>query len=158
MSEKEVKLSDKDSLPPANAFRAKLDKIFSDCAACGRATRHDANLRLARDLRITTHRAAKVAVAVADAATAEGNFRTKIQLIVDTAVVRAIGAAAEIIERAMVAESPRQITGFLPIDPHSEPARRRHAVCSAHRSATEAGKESKRQGSHAASHATLTRA
>jgi hypothetical protein len=159
MSEKEVKLSGKESLSPANAFRAKLDKIFSDCAACGRATRQAANLRPARDLRITTHHAAKVTIAVADVATAERYSRTKIQLIVDATVVRAIGATAEVIECAMVAESPRQITGLLPIDPHSETARRRDAVCGAHRRATEAGEESKRQGSDTASHtAHLTRA
>ena len=136
MSEKEVKLSGKESLSPANAFRAKLDKIFSDCAACGWATRQAPNLRPARDLWMTTHHAAKVAIAVANVATTEGYLRTKMQLVVDAAVVRAIGAAAEIVERAMVAESPRQITGLLPIDPHSETARRRAAVCGAHRRAT----------------------
>jgi hypothetical protein len=155
MSEKEVKPSGKESLPPANAFRAKLDKIFSDFAASRHATRQSAMPYLARDLRITTHHAIKVAITVADMTTSEGYFRTKIQLIVDAAVVRAIGSAAETIERAMVAESPRQIAGLLPIDRHSETGRRRSAVCGARRRATETGKESERRGSYAASHAAL---
>ena len=61
--------------------------------------------------RVAAQHAVPVAIAVAEMAAAEGCRRAEIKLIIDAAMVRAIGPAGEILERAMVAVPRRQLLG-----------------------------------------------
>src|SRR6202030_4817508 len=72
--------------------------------------------------RMAAQHAVPIAIAVAEVAAAEGRFRAVIKLIVDAAMVRAIGPAGEILRRAMVAEPRRQLRGRLPVDADDEAA------------------------------------
>ena len=65
-----------------------------------------------------------VAVAVADAATAEGSRRTVIKLVFTAAMVGAVKAAAEAVVAAMVAKPPRQRRRVLPVRQDQPRARR----------------------------------
>src|SRR5580692_5995828 len=66
--------------------------------------------------RVAAQHAVPIAIAVAEVAAAEGRFRAVIKLIVDAAMIRAIGPAGEILRRAMVTEPRRQLLGRLPVD------------------------------------------
>jgi hypothetical protein len=68
-----------------------------------------------RPSRVATQQSGPVAIAEANAATAEGLTRAVIELVVEPAVVRAISAAAECVGGAMVAEPWRQRLRTLPI-------------------------------------------
>ena len=48
--------------------------------------------------------AAPIAIAMAEMTAAERNFRTVVKLIIDSAMVRAIGPAGEVLIGAMIAE------------------------------------------------------
>src|SRR5580704_18566681 len=76
--------------------------------------------------RVAAQHAVPVAIAVAEMAAAEGRFRAVIKLIVDAAMVRAIGPAGEILQRAMVTKPRRQLLRRLPVDADDEAARRVH--------------------------------
>jgi len=77
--------------------------------------------------------AVPVAIAMAEMATAEGRFRAVIKLIVDAAMVRAIGPPGEILQRAMVAKPRRQLLGRLPVHADDEAACRAHVTCASGR-------------------------
>src|SRR6202030_1268082 len=72
--------------------------------------------------RVAAQHAIPVAIAVAEVAAAEGRFRAVIKLMIDAAMVRAIGPAGEILRRAMVTEPRRQLLGRLPVDADDEAA------------------------------------
>ncbi len=65
-----------------------------------------------------------VAVAIADAATAEGSRRAVIKLVFAAAMVGAVKAAAEAVIGAMVAKPPRQRRRILPVRQDEPRARR----------------------------------
>src|SRR5580704_4743826 len=67
----------------------------------------------------------KVAIAVAEMAAAKRAFRAVIELVIDTAVIGAIGTPREILVGAMIAKSGRQIFRYLPIHADRQAARRR---------------------------------
>src|ERR1700685_4010673 len=69
-----------------------------------------------RFLRMAAQQAGPVAIAEADPAAAERMGRTGVDLIVEPAVVRAIGPAALDIVGAVIAQSWRQLLRRLPIN------------------------------------------
>src|SRR5580698_1110686 len=68
--------------------------------------------------------AVPVAITMAEMAAAERRFRAEIKLIVDAAMVRAVGPVGEIFEGAMIAELRRQLLGRLPVDADDKAAYR----------------------------------
>ncbi len=115
MSEKEVKLCSEESLLPTHAFRAKLDKIFSDLKARRRAVRSPEFAAASWRSRMAAQQTAEIAVAVAEMAAAEGRFGAVIELIIDAAMVRAIGTPGKVLNGAMIAEPRQQEARFLPV-------------------------------------------
>src|SRR5580700_4156385 len=108
--------------------------------------------------RVAAQHAVPVAIAVAEVAAAEGCFRAEIKLIVDAAMVRAIGPAGEILERAMVAVPRRQLLGRLPVDANDEAACRAHFAGAGSRYRHGGGQNGKRKNfQHRASPHSLTR-
>src|SRR5580704_7664869 len=71
---------------------------------------------------MTAQYAVPVAIAVAEVTAAEGRFRAIVKLIVDAAMVRAIGPAGEILQRAVVTEPWRQLLRPLPVHADDEAA------------------------------------
>ena len=76
--------------------------------------------------RMAAQHAIPVAIAMAEMAAAERRFRAVIKLIVDAAVVRAVGPAGEILQRAVVAKPRRQLLRGLPVHADDEAACRAH--------------------------------
>ena len=156
MSEKDVKLPTEESLFPTNAFHDKLDKIFSNFVACRRTTGTDGNSNLrnrqgkdvARRSEMAAQQAVKIAIAAAESATAERRIRTVVELVIDAAMIRAIGTAGKVLKRAMVAKSRRQECRFLPVHANRETARRRSACCRANRRPRNAAQAHECRGFH----------
>src|SRR5580698_4899894 len=92
--------------------------------------------------------AVPVAIAVAEMTAAEGRRRAEIKLIVDAAMVRAIGPAGEILERAVVAELRRQLLRRLPVHADEEAACRVHFTCASGRGQHDGGQDDKCESFH----------
>src|ERR1700677_4699852 len=78
---------------------------------------------------MAAYQAVDVAITVSKMAAAEGRFRTVIELVVDTAMVRTIRTARKILVGAMITESGRQGLRYLPIHADREATRRRNLRC-----------------------------
>jgi hypothetical protein len=86
------------------------------CALLNSASLSAYNSLRERALRMAAQDAVPIAIATAEMTAAERNFRAVIKLIIDAAMVRAIGAAGKVLVGAMITESRRQLRRVLPID------------------------------------------
>jgi hypothetical protein len=116
-----VKLRSEDSSLPGGNFLIIPGEFFNDLESIAAIARQRRICRrkpaqLAAMSRMTAQYAIPIAIAVAEMAAAERRRRTVIKLIVDAAMIRAIGPAGEILERAMIAKARRQLLRALPID------------------------------------------
>src|SRR5580704_17795664 len=109
ISEKEVKLRSEESLLPTHAFRANLDKTFSDLETCRS--------------RMAAQQAVEIAIAMAEMAAPERAFRAVVELIIDAAMVRAVRTPGKVLEAAMIAKPRRQEIRSLPVHPMQESVR-----------------------------------
>src|SRR5580700_9207311 len=108
--------------------------------------------------RVAAQHAVPVAIAVAEVAAAEGRFRAVVKLIVDTAMVRAIGPAGEILQCAMVTEPRRQLLRPLPVHADDEAACRIRFTGASHRCQNGGSEDGKCKGlQHRTSPHSLTR-
>jgi hypothetical protein len=99
---------------------------------------------------VASQQSIPVAIAEPDAATTEGSTRAVIELVVQSAMIRAVEATAERIVGAMVAKSRRQRPRLLPIDLDERGSGRRNNDRSRRtkRNFRKAGEQCKRESFH----------